>query len=224
VNARIDHLVVGAADLEQGARWCERTFGIEPGPGGRHDFMGTHNRLLRVATVNHPRAYLEVIAADPAGRAPREHRRWFDLDDPALQSSLKASPQLIHWVVQVPDLRAALQAWRRLGIDRGEATTASRMTPRGPLQWQISIRPDGQRLFDGCLPTLIQWGDVHPVPGMPESGVTLQDLCVRHPHADELRRAFEAIELAVRVEEGPPLLRAVFQSPAGEVRLLSGNG
>lgn len=224
MNARIDHLVVGAANLEQGAAWCERTFGIKPGPGGQHDFMGTHNRLLRIATVNHPRAYLEIIAADPSAQAPKDRSRWFDLDEPALQRRLVESPQLIHWVVQVPDLPGALQAWKRLGIDRGDAVDASRLTPRGLLQWQISIRPDGQRLFDGCLPTLIQWGEVHPVPGMPESGVTLQDVCARHPRADQLRRALDAIELPVRVEEGPPLLRAVFQSPAGEVRVLSADG
>jgi hypothetical protein len=224
VNARLDHLVVGAADLEQGAQWCRRTFGVEPGPGGQHTFMGTHNRLLRVATVNHPRAYLEVIAIEKAAEGPKERSRWFDLDDAALQAQLAREPRLIHWVVQVPDLAAALAAWRRLGIDRGEAVTASRMTPRGLLQWQISIRRDGQRLYDGCLPTLIQWGDVHPVPAMPESGVTVQDVCARHPRADELRAAFDAIELPVRVEQGPPLLRAVFQSPVGEVRLLSAEG
>lgn len=221
MNARVDHLVVGAADLDQGAHWCRRTFGVEPGPGGQHALMGTHNRLLRVATVNHPRAYLEIIAIEQAAARPADRSRWFDLDDGGLQAQLAREPRLIHWVVQVPDLAAALDAWRRLGIERGEPVTASRMTPRGLLQWQISIRRDGQRLYDGCLPTLIQWGDMHPVPTMAESGVTLQDVCVRHPRADELRSALDSIDLPVRVEQGPALLRAVFQAPAGEVRLLS---
>lgn len=219
MNARIDHLVVAARDLEQGAAWCERTLGVAAGPGGQHALMGTHNRLLRIATVNHPRAYFEIIAIDPAAPAPQGRSRWFDLDDAKLRRHIAKEPQLVHWVVQVPDLAAALATWKRLGIDRGEAVTASRMTPRGLLQWQISIRPDGQRLFDGCLPTLIQWGEAHPAAGLPESGVTLQDLCVRHPRADELRRAFDAIELSVRIEEGPALLNALLQTPRNGVRL-----
>ena len=92
-------------------------------------------------------------------------------------------PQLIHWVARVPDVRAAVAALAALGIDRGEVIQASRATPNGLLQWQITVRADGQRLFDGCLPTLIQWGDTHPAASMPESGVTLLSLSLRHPDA-----------------------------------------
>jgi len=63
--ARIDHLVVAADSLAQGAEWCDRVLGVVPGPGGEHPLMGTHNRLLRVATVDHPRTYFEIIARNP---------------------------------------------------------------------------------------------------------------------------------------------------------------
>ena len=154
-TARIAHLVVAADTLEQGVAWCERTLGVTPGPGGQHPLMGTHNRLLRIATVDHPRTYFELIAVDPqAAGAAEGRRRWFDLDDPALRERLRRDgPQLVHWVAEVPDVHAAGAALGRLGIDCGEVVPASRETPRGLLQWQITVRRDGRRQFD-ALPEL----------------------------------------------------------------------
>src|SRR3954469_5944196 len=120
MDARVDHLVVAAASLEQGAAWREATLGAVPGTGGEHAFMGTHNRLLRIATVDYPRAYFEIIAVQP-GRTPQRGRRWFDLDDEALRDKLRHSgPRLVHFVAQVPELRTALAAWQALDIERGE--------------------------------------------------------------------------------------------------------
>ena len=48
MTIELDHLVIVADSLEQGAAWCASTLGVEPGPGGRHALMGTHNRLLRL--------------------------------------------------------------------------------------------------------------------------------------------------------------------------------
>lgn len=222
---RIDHLVVAADTLAQGEAWCRSTLGLAPGPGGEHPLMGTHNRLLRIATVDHPRAYFEIIATDPAVPvAPESRRRWFDLDDAHVRQVLRNDgPRLLHWVVQVPDLQAAVDALAAQDIDRGRILSASRMTPRGLLQWQITVRDDGQRLFDGCLPTLIAWGDAHPAAGMPDSGVSLHRVAVRHPRAEALRKALAAIGLArVEVTEGEPALCATLLTPQGPVRLASG--
>lgn len=223
-TARIDHLVVGADSLADGEAWCEATLGVTPGPGGQHPLMGTHNRLLRVATVDHPRAYFEVIAPDPAmPAAPQGRRRWFDLDDARVRTTLREQgPRLLHWVVEVPDLRAAVEALAALDIDRGRILAASRMTPRGLLQWGITVRDDGQRLFDGCLPTLIAWGDTHPAAGMPDSGIRLHKVAVRHPRADALRRALAAIGLdRIDASDGDPALCATLFTPRGTVRLAS---
>lgn len=221
--ARIDHLIVGAASLEEGVAWCEATLGVVPGPGGEHPLMGTHNRLLRVATVDYPRAYFEVIAVQP-GRTPQRARRWFDLDDESVRDGLaRSGPRLLHFVASVPDVRQALAAFGRLGIDSGEAVAASRMTPRGLLEWQITVREDGQRLFGGVLPTLIEWGATHPASAMPESGVTLQSLTCSHPEAAGLRRAFDAIDLqGVVAQKGSAELCAVLDSPRGRLKLSSG--
>jgi hypothetical protein len=164
----IDHLVIGAATLDEGVDWCERVLGVTPQPGGKHALMGTHNRLVNISGPLHPRCYLEVIAIDPEAPQPRRPR-WFDLDQPALRARLNQGPGLIHWVARVPSLDAALAYWRGEGVDAGEAVEAS----RGALRWRIALRADGRRLRREALPVLIEWGDTHPTDGLPEQGVQL---------------------------------------------------
>ena len=153
----IDHLVVMAADLAQGVAWCEATLGVTPVPGGEHPLMGTHNRLLKIATEKHRTAYLEIIAINPGAlpSIPTGAIRWFDMDDLALQARVaEHGPQLTHWVAGLPNIATAVAALVAQGLDRGAIVQASRATPAGLLQWQITVRTDGQRLFDGCLPWL----------------------------------------------------------------------
>lgn len=164
----LDHLVVGAATLEEGVAWCERVLGVTPGPGGRHALMSTHNRLLNISGPNHPRAYLEIIAIDPDAPPP-DRARWFDLDLPELRERLGHGPGLIHWVARVPNLDAALANWQSEGVDAGKATEAS----RGNLRWRIALREDGRRLRREALPVLIEWGEAHPTDSMVDQGVQL---------------------------------------------------
>ncbi|WP_411881666.1 VOC family protein [Polaromonas sp. YR568] len=223
--SQVDHLVVVAASLDQGVQWCERVLGITPGPGGEHGLMGTHNRLFSVASPAFPRAYFEIIAINPAKPSPRvaPAKRWYDLDDKELQLHLaNTGPQLAHFVAATNRVHGGVRALARLGLDRGEVLEASRMTPQGLLAWKITVREDGQRLFYGALPTLIQWGDIHPADGMAPSGVTLQSLHASHPRPDALRAGYEAIGLAgVGLSQGPPNLIATLQTPRGLVTLES---
>ncbi|MBP5990063.1 MAG: VOC family protein [Piscinibacter sp.] len=167
----VDHLVIGAATLAQGAAWCEAAFGVAPGPGGKHALMGTHNRLLSLACEAFPRCYLEIIAIDPDAPAPAR-RRWFDLDDAAMQAALTAGPRLIHWVARCDDLAAECAARAGTGIDPGEILAAERATPQGLLRWRIAVRADGRRPAGG-LPTLIEWGEVHPADHLAASPLRL---------------------------------------------------
>ena len=221
----LDHLVVIAPTLADGVAWCESTLGVTPGPGGEHPLMGTHNRLIHISSPTHPRAYLEVIAIHPGltpARAAGE-KRWFDMDDEALQTQLRQTgPQLAHWVAQVPELAQAVTALATQGIDRGRVLAASRPTPQGLLRWQISVRDDGQRLFDGCLPTLIQWGETHPTQAMADQGLALESLALAHPEADTLRQALHAVGLGgIPVHTGPARLQARLRTPRGPVDLIS---
>ena len=222
-RGRIDHLVVAARTLDEGVAWCEATLGVTPGPGGAHLLFGTHNRLLKLDGSG---AYLEIIAIDskatPTRAAPL--RRWFDLDDPAMHTRLaQHGPQLVHWVARVPHIGNAVAALQAIGIQRGPVVSASRQTPEGLLQWHISVRDDGQRLYNGALPTLIQWAGTHPTEHLPDSGVTLRQLRLRHAGAAGLRAALHALDLdGLTVSDGPAILHAELDSPArGRVHLLS---
>ena len=146
------------------------------------------------------------------------------MDDAALREQVRAhGPRLIHWVARVPDLEEAAARLGMLEIDRGEVLRASRMTPTGLLEWQITVRPDGQRLMGGCLPTLIQWGAVHPAASMPASGVALQSLTLRHPQAALLAEACAAVGLNdVAIQPAAqPAIHAVLATPRGVVTLSS---
>ena len=223
----IDHLVVAGASLDDCVQWCEATLGVTPGPGGQHPLMGTHNRLLNVSGAAHPRCYLEMIAIEPGATPTRPPglRRWFDLDDAALQDALrKNGPRLIHFVARVPDAVAAVRhlAQGVPPIDRGTVIRASRDSAAGTLEWQIAVRDDGQRLMYGLMPTLIQWGPLHPADHMPPCGLQLERLVARHPRAEALATSYAQIGLSqISVLEGSPQLTAVLQTPRGQVELHS---
>jgi hypothetical protein len=150
------------------------------------------------------------------------------MDSAALQAAVATEPRLVHFVAQTDDLQAIRHALKAHEIDPGPAVHASRHSRKGVLQWQITVRPDGQRLFNGALPSLIQWGKpeaaeplrLHPRNSLPRSGVTLQSLAVSHPTATKLQAAYAAMGLeGVAIETGPAHLRATLQTPKGLVTL-----
>ena len=232
MKSQIDHLVVAAHSLQHGVEWCEATLGITPSAGGEHEKYGTHNRLFKIATPGFSVAYFEIIAINPDAVIEKKPppTRWFDLDNKHLQAELAKSPRLIHFVVNTENIQDARHAWKAQGIDRGPIIHASRKTPKGLLQWQITVRPDGDRLFNGTLPTLIQWGKpeaadplkLHPRNHLPRSGVSLKSLSISHPSAVKIQAAYDAISLSnVAVTEGPANIVATLQTPKGLVTLQS---
>ena len=232
MTSQIDHLVVMASTLEAGVAWCEATLGITPSAGGEHEKYGTHNRLFKIASPKHPLAYFEIIAINPdAATAKRSNvARWFDMDDKALQKAVAQEPRLITFVASTDDIKAARHTLRTQEIERGQIVHASRKSNKGTLNWQITVREDGERLFNGCLPTLIQWGKpdaaeplrLHPRNSLPRSGVTLQNIAISHPSGPKLQAAYEAIGLqGIAIETGPANITATLQTPKGLVQLHS---
>jgi hypothetical protein len=158
---QLDHLVVAARTLGEGIAWCEATLGIVPTAGGRHDFMGTHNRVFNVSTAAWPLVYLEIIAIAPAAPAPGRPR-WFALD------TFDGPPRLLHWVARCDDVDAA----RRGALDAGQPDPGRVIdAARGELRWRITVPDDGALV----APTLIQWASRHPAQDLPDSGVELLD-------------------------------------------------
>ena len=211
----VDHLVVAATTLAQGVAWCEATLGITPGPGGQHALMGTHNRLCRIDGPGFANVYLEIIAIDPLAPAPGR-ARWFGLDDATLQARIAQGPQLVHVVARSAMLDMHRWGLITVGHQPGNPVQAGRDTPAGRLAWQILLRDDGALLCGGALPTLIQWQGPHPTQAMPMCGVALQGLhlCGLPPRAREVLRL-----RGVQHHDSGPALRAVFDTPRGEVTL-----
>jgi hypothetical protein len=198
-RCQLDHLVVAAATLEQGVQYVQARLGCELAPGGRHQRMGTHNRLLSLG----PGAYLEVIAIDPDAQPP-QRARWFGLDGPEVAPLLASGPRLLTWVVACKDLAAAAEAspW-----NHGPAESMS----RDGLSWQLTIPEDGGLIEHGLVPTLIQWPPgVHPAARLPDEGVRLERLTLLHPEPGLLRSGLEALELRDQevVQDSRPRLRA----------------
>ncbi len=216
----LDHLVVAAHSLAQGAAWCESTFGAAPEAGGSHRLMGTHNRLLAIGGDAFPDCYLELIAIDPAATAP-PHPRWFGLDDATLQASLRRDgPRLVTWVARCNDIDARCAALAALGADPGTLAAAERDSPAGRLRWRISVRDDGRPLAGGALPTWIQWQGPHPCERLPDRGVRLRGFALHGVAAD----VFEAVGVpgVARADAPAPALAATLDTPRGVVTLRSG--
>jgi hypothetical protein len=130
VNTQLDHLIVAAATLAEGVAWCEKVLGVTPGPGGQHPLMGTHNRLLKIATPPYPDAYFEIIALDPQA-APPQRVRWFGLDEPALRDRIAQEPRLIHAVARSTQLDVHRLCLLQVGLQPGVPIKAGRDTPQG---------------------------------------------------------------------------------------------
>lgn len=208
----LDHLVVAAPTLAEGAAWCQAMLGVEAGPGGEHALMGTHNRLLNISGAPFAASYLEIIAINPAAPAPGR-ARWYGLDT----LDLSGGPRLIHVVAGSTMLDMHRWGLITVGCQPGEPVRVSRDTPAGRLEWEILVREDGQLSHGGALPTLIQWHGPHPTDRMPASGVVLRSLTLRGvgPRPREVLR-LRGVNFS---DEAGPAITAVLDTPRGAVTL-----
>lgn len=191
--AEIDHIVLGARTLEEGAAYLERHLGVRPEPGGQHPGVGTHNMLLGLG----PDCYLEIMAPDPDQPEP-PHPRPFDLDTPAVRTMLEAEPCLLAWVARTPVMDAVVA---RLGPRAGEV----RAMRRGDLSWRMAFPPQTQDM-QNLIPPLIHWDDGKgAVARLKDSGCRLVALEAEHPDADAVRAALaeRGLEEAMRVRQSP---------------------
>lgn len=198
MDLELDHIVVSAATLEEGAAHVEAALGLPLAGGGKHSHMSTHNRLLGLG----PTDYFELIAIDPdAPPVPRP--RWFRLDE------FIGPPRLTNWVCRTPDLARALAA-------APEGTGAIVDLQRGDFRWRMGVPPDGRLPYDDGFPGLIEWRGPRPSERLPDSGARLTRLEVAHPEAGAIRAALGLRDPRVIFVEGPPARRATFATPHGQ--------
>jgi catechol 2,3-dioxygenase-like lactoylglutathione lyase family enzyme len=195
----LDHLVVAAADLEEGARWVEERLGVSLDAGGRHAAFGTHNRLLSLG----PDCYLEVIAVD-ADAPPPARPRWFELDRPTMRERLAEGPALVHWVVRVDSVDEIAHP---LELSRGDN------------RWVIGVQADGRMPLGGLAPSRILWHTPPPSTLLPNKGIRLSELRLSTGEPAALTDAVAGVTGPVVVLAGPPGLSATFETPTGPVEL-----
>lgn len=208
MNCRIDHLVVACRNLEQGDDFLRETLGVLPQRGGKHVTMGTHNHLLKLGN-----AYLELIAIDPEAKQ-LERRRWFDLDDPKVQERANQRPFLLTWVASSDD---AVEAETRI-----PALGKIHSLTRNQFSWRITIPDDGQLVFDGVLPSIIQWDSGnHPTDFLKERNCELLELKLSHPAAESVAPLFKKLNVqgVFNLVQGPQRLLARIRTENGIVDL-----
>lgn len=176
--ARLDHITVVAPSLETGSAYVEAALGVPPGAGRAHPGMATHNLLLALG----PTVYLEVISPDP--RAALVTRpRWFGLDHVLPGSTAR----LAAWVASTDDIAGTAVP------ELGDVESMHRETHT----WKITVRADGSVPLEGAAPLLIQRSSsVHPAAALPQSGLDLQRLRIRHPAPAQVLALFAQIGLA----------------------------
>jgi len=210
----LDHIVIAARDLQQGTDFVRNIFGVDIPPGGKHVNMATHNHVMQLGND----AYLEVIAIDENGQAPR-HPRWFALDSAHMRADLQKQPRLITWVINTGDLGGLVE---QAGFDIGVPSKLS----RDDLSWEFALPDDGRLFGDGMLPYCIQWhSSPHPSRAMADTGCLLQELIIYHNRPRWLNERLDALEAGhlVQVEALPdgatPYLEARIDTPRGTIVL-----
>jgi len=182
MTTNIDHLVIGAASLEQGVAYVRDELGVDIPKGGEHPLMGTHNHVMQTGS----NTFIEVIAINPDAPAP-SRPRWFGLDDPAIQNGLKQQPRLITWVVNTSALNDLKES---TSYDIGEVTPLS----RGELNWLFAVPSDGRLLGAGMLPNIMQWQTAsHPSQNMADLNCRIKKLTIHHPYPDWMIASLEQI-------------------------------
>lgn len=214
MTTKLDHIVIGAASLEQGVAFVREHFGVDIPKGGEHPLMATHNHVMQLGNE----AFVEIIAINPDGAHP-ERPRWFGLDDPAVRASLKRQPRLLTWVVNTDEL-VELQA--RVSFDLGVITPLS----RGELNWLFCVPDDGRLLASGLVPNVMQWQtSSHPSSNMADLNCRLRALNIYHPYPHWLASilaGLKASELVVMHEledNAEAYMTAEIETPNGVVVL-----
>lgn len=215
-GSKLDHLVIGCAELTRGAAWLERFLGVNLSEIGTHGLMGTHNRLLSLGTD----CYLELIAIDPNGSTPLMPR-WFGLDTFDVQQRIAQKPRLLGWVARTENIDA-------LSEKTGGILGSIQQMERGDFKWRISIPDDGYPVEAGLVPTLMQWDvPIHPCQRLPDQQCRFEWMEAAHPNPAKIRYLLAGLGLenTLTITATPPYsgmtMCAYIRTPNGVKTLMS---
>ena len=183
---RIDHVIYAAADLDAATARVESELGLQARGGGRHEGLGTHNRIVPLGG-----GYLELLAvADPDEAASSDFGRGL------LARLAHGGDGLLGWAVAVDEVDSVA---RRLG------TTVTTIRRAG-LSAQLTGLAEAMR--EPALPFFISRDPGVPDPGSDgdAGGITWIEVA---GDAARLENRLDLSALPVRVVDGRPSVRAV---------------
>jgi hypothetical protein len=183
---RIDHVIYATADLDTAAAHIERELGVKAAGGGRHEGLGTHNRIVPLGE-----GYLELLAvADPDEAAASE------LGRAVTQRIADVGDGLLGWVVAVDDVAPHAI---RLGIEQTSIA-------REGMSAQLAGLAESMK--DPFLPFFIARdpGIANPAAAENGPGITWIEVA---GDAERLDVWLGPNSLPMRVVAGPPGVRAV---------------
>ena len=124
----IDHLVIAVADPDDAAARLGADVGLEATGGGRHDALGTFNRLVWLGDT-----YLELIGVFNPALAERS---W--LGPPVLRK-LDEGGGLVTWAIATDALEADLAGLRDAGSDLGDPAAGERLrADEAVVRWRLA--------------------------------------------------------------------------------------
>ena len=200
MNSRIDHIVIGTANLISGTKILETKLSTKFSPGGEHMIMGTHNKLLKLQS----NIYLEVIANNPNVSKP-SRQRWFSLDESSIKEKIKKSPRLLCWVLEVDNIEDTV---KKCGYNPGKILQLS----RDELTWKVTVPSNGKLVENGVLPVLIEWpNNQHPSKKLNNSKVSINKISLFHPEPYKIKNIISNLIESdlIHVSEGFPKMELI---------------
>jgi hypothetical protein len=203
---RIDHVIVGASNLEAAVRELEKLTGVRAAIGGNHPGKGTRNALLSLGDGT----YLELYAPNPT-----ENVRSADVAE--LESLTRLTP--LGWAVGTTDVDGLRSYFASQGMPLSLPEPGSRVRPDGSvLEWATF---GFEQLDHSLAPFFIHWKrpELHPSRTSP-SGCRLLSLRLRDPAPTELQRAVRILELSGPVERAfGKQMELQLSCPRGQISL-----
>lgn len=203
--SRLDHIILGAPDLEDGIAMLEKRLGVRAIRGGQHLGHGTRNALVPLQGDT----FLEVLAPDP-DQPPPQRARWVGIDD-------VRSPRLTGWAAKGHRLQVLVDDVRQ-AVDLGQVLSGSRSNKDGTLLTWTFTDPY-TRVAGGIVPFLIDWGETPHPSKLAEPSATLNGFWAEHPDPAPVQRMLGVlgIDLPVRVGSSPTLVVDV-TGPLGRIQ------
>jgi len=143
VLTSIDHIVVAVPDLDEAAASLERAAGLRASEGGRHEALGTANRIVWFGD-----SYAELVTIADEAVAKRS---WLGAP---VAAALDRGESFVTWAIRTDGLDPDVRSARAGGARFGDPVAGERTRPDGrAVRWRLALPGE---LGPAELPFLIE--------------------------------------------------------------------